>query len=94
VLGLAGALARTTAAPLLLVTPALETAGRAQASGPDAVPLPRIGLPEAPSLPQLLALLDTWNAQGLILAADSGFAQAAAVEHLLTEGRCALLLAR
>lgn len=36
----------------------------------------------------------TWNAQGLILAADSRFAHPAAVERLLTEGGCALLLAR
>ena len=94
VLALASALASTPAAPLLLVTPALEAAGLAQDGGPGAAPLPRVGLRGAPSLPELLTLLHAWNAQGLILAADSGCAQAAAVEQLLTQGRCALLLAR
>lgn len=94
VLGLARALADMPAAPMLLVTPALEATGLAQAGDAHAIPLQRIGLPEATRLPDLLTLLRTWNAQGLILAADSRFAHPAAAERLLTEGGCALLLVR
>ncbi len=94
VLALASALASTPAAPLLLVTPALEATGLPQAVHPGAGLLQRISLPESAQLPELFTLLRTQNAHGLIVAADSRFAHPAAVERLLTQGRCALLLAR
>ena len=94
VLRLAAALANSPAAPLLLTMPSAETTGAAQDDAAPAAPLQRVRLPESTQVPELLALLRTWNAQGLILAADSRFAHPAAVETLLTQGRCALLVAR
>jgi nucleotide-binding universal stress UspA family protein len=94
VLGLAAALANTPAAPLLVTLPSVETAGTVPAGAAAATPLQRVRLPESAQVPDLLALLRTWNAQGLILAADSRFAHPASVEALLTHGRCPLLLAR
>ena len=93
VLALAGALAATPAAPLLLVTPALDgCAALADTSG--AAPLERMNLPEPSDLPALFAILQAHRAQGLILAADSRFAHAATIERLLTEGGWPLLLVR
>jgi hypothetical protein len=94
VLGLAAALANTPAAPLLLTMPSAETAGTAHEDAAPAASLQRVRLPESTQVPDLLALVRTWNAQGLILAADSRFAHPVSVEALLTQGRCALLLAR
>lgn len=95
VLALASALATTPAAPLLLVTPALEaTCSATLTDTPGATNLPRASLPESSELPALFAILRAHQAQGLILAADSRFAHPAAVERLLTEGGWPLLLVR
>lgn len=95
VLALAGALTNTPVAPLLLVTPATQGACAAmQATTSGAAKLKRMGLPESSELPALFAILRAHRAQGLILAADSRFADPAAVESLLTEGGWPLLLVR
>ncbi len=95
VLALAGALAVTPAAPLLLVTPSLEAVSRtAQEETPGAAHLQCIALPELAELPALFAILRAQHAQGLILAADSRFADPAQVERLLTDGGWPVLLVR
>ncbi len=94
VLALASALAATPAAPLLLVTPAMEATCRTPTGEPGTAPLRWISLSESAQLPELFTLLRTHHAQGLILGADSRFAQPASVEGLLTDGGWPLLLVR
>ena len=95
VLALAGALAMTPAAPLLLVMPSLEALGQAALAGtPGAAYLHRMALPELVELPALVAILRAQRAQGLILAADSRFADPAQVERLVADGGWPVLLVR
>lgn len=95
VLALASALAMTPAAPLLLVTPSLEAVGQAALVGtPGAARLQRMALPEGAELPSLVAILRAQRAQGLILAADSRFADPAQVERLVADGGWPVLLVR
>ncbi|ANX04511.1 universal stress protein [Immundisolibacter cernigliae] len=95
VLALASALATTPAAPLLLVAPSLEAFGRAALAGtPGAAQLHRMALPELAELPALVAILRAQRAQGLILAADSRFADPAQVERLVADGGWPVLLVR
>lgn len=95
VLALASALAMTPAVPLLLVAPALETLGQAALAGmPGAAHLHRMALPELAELPALVAILRAQRAQGLILAADSRFADTAQVERLVVDGGWPVLLVR
>ena len=95
VVALASALAVTPAAPLLLVVPSLEAASRtALQETPGAALLPRTGLPELADLTALFAILRAQRAQGLILAADSRFADPPQVERLLADGGWPVLLVR
>lgn len=95
VLALAGALAMTPAAPLLLMTPALEAISQAALAGtPGAAYLHRMALPELAELPALVAILRAQRAQGLILAADSPLADPAHVERLVADGGWPVLLVR
>jgi nucleotide-binding universal stress UspA family protein len=95
VLALASALATTPPAPLLLVAPSLEALGQAALAGtPGAAQLHRMALPELAELPALVAILRAQRAQGLILAADSRFADPAQVERLVADGGWPVLLVR
>ena len=94
VLAMAAALgeAGAASAPLLALTPAIEDALPTGAGLAPGAALPRQGLSENAQLPELFALLHAQRVQGLILGADSRFAQASAVEALLADGWPLLLV--
>jgi nucleotide-binding universal stress UspA family protein len=95
VLALASALTVTAATPLLLITPSLEaTVAGALADPPGAALLQRVGFPERADLPALFAILRAQRALGLILAADSRFADPTQVERLLADGGWPVMLVR
>lgn len=94
VLAMAAALgeAGAVSAPLLALTPAVEKALPAGAGVAPGAALPRQHLSENAQLPELLALIHAQRVQGLILGADSRFANASALEALLADGWPLLLV--